>query len=328
MKWLTDSWYRIHPVRLVLLPLSMLYVLVITFRKLAYRFNLLKKHRLPVPVIVVGNLTVGGTGKTPVVIWLAKQLQQAGYTPGIISRGYGGHADHYPQLVSPDSDPKTVGDEPVIISRQTGCPVAVAPKRIDAARLLQQQYKCSIIISDDGLQHYALERDIEIVVVDGMRYFGNRYCLPAGPLREPITRLRHIDFAILNGGPRDAQYKMLLDAGLATNLLDPTVHKPLADFKGQVVHSIAGIGHPERFFSYLNTQGLAIEPHYFADHYQYNFEDINFADNQPIIMTEKDAVKCQAFATSNMWYIPVEAVISGDLTQQLLSKLAGKTSNG
>lgn len=328
MKWLTDSWYRPQPIRFLLLPFSLTYQFIIACRVLAYRTGLFTRHKLGVPVIVIGNITIGGTGKTPVVIWLAKQLKQAGYKPGIISRGYGGKAPHYPYLVQPDSDARIVGDEPVIISQHTGCPMAVSPSRADAGQLLIDQYDCNIIISDDGLQHYALDRDIEIAVVDGVRFFGNHYCLPSGPLREPLSRLRNVDFVILNGGPKESHYKMLLEAGPLINLVDAGNTKTIADFHNQAVHCIAGIGNPERFFSYLASHELILETHDFADHHDFSAVDLNFSDDKAIIMTEKDAVKCRAFANDKMWYIPVEASISGELEQHILTKLVGSKPHG
>lgn len=328
MKWLTDSWYEYQIIRFLLLPFSILYQIAIALRRLAYRLKFFKQHHLEVPVIIVGNISVGGTGKTPAVIWLATQLKQAGYKPGIISRGYGGHSEHYPHEVKPNSEPKIVGDEPIIISQQTGCPMAVAPKRVEAAEYLLKNYNCDVIISDDGLQHYALARDIEIVVVDGIRLFGNRYCLPAGPLREPIPRLREVDFVILNGGSSQSQYIMTLNPGQVINVADAAIQRPLDAFKGIAVHAIAGIGHPERFFDYLRESGLMIEPHYFIDHHYFKAIDLHFGDSHPILMTEKDAIKCRAFATDNMWYIPVKASINNNLEQHILTKLAGISNHG
>ncbi len=330
MNWLTDSWYASKPHwRLIfLIPLSLIYRLITVLRRLAYNIGLFKQTTLPVPVIIVGNITVGGTGKTPAVIWLANVLTQAGYTPGIISRGYGGQADHYPQEVTPDSDPAVVGDEPVIISQQTGCVMAVSPKRAEAAQYLIQQHHCDVIISDDGLQHYALGRDIEIVIIDGQRLFGNRHCLPAGPLREPLSRLKKVDFTILNGSHNQHYYVMSLEPGLAINIADNTRQQAVIAFEQQPIHAIAGIGNPDRFFNTLRQQNLTITPHYFADHHGFQASDIDFKDNKPIIMTEKDAIKCRDFATDNMWYIPVKARIDKHLEQHILTKLAGYQSNG
>lgn len=328
MKWLINSWYQPHPVRWLLWPLSALYGAVIYLRRLLYRMNIFKQHRLAIPVVIVGNITVGGTGKTPFVIWLVKQLQQAGFRPGVISRGYGGKAEHYPQLVTPQSDPAIVGDEPVIISRHTQCPMAVAPNRVAAAQSLIKRFDCDIIVADDGLQHYALGRDIEIVIVDGDRLFGNQYQLPAGPLREPLSRLQDIDFIVHNGGKPSTEFTMNLSQGHVINLSDPSIMLELSDFNEQTVHAVAGIGNPERFFNQLSADGLQIHPHPFSDHHPFQKTDLEFNDDMPILMTEKDAVKCQPFAEKNMWYIPINATISGRLNEQLLDKLAGITPHG
>ncbi|MFW5426673.1 MAG: tetraacyldisaccharide 4'-kinase [Methylophagaceae bacterium] len=320
MKWLLTSWYQPHPIRWLLWPLSALYCCIIWCRKQAYRFGLFKQHKISVPVIVVGNISVGGTGKTPCVIWLAKQLKQAGFRPGIISRGYGSQAKSYPQNVTPTSDPILVGDEPVIISRHTQCPMAISPNRVEAAEYLLHHYNCTIIIADDGLQHTALERDIEIVVVDSERLFGNGLCLPAGPLREPLSRLKTVDFIVYNGGCSN-EFNMTLTQGNAINLLDPSITKTLADFSSQTVHAVAGIGNPKRFFKQLSASGLTIHSHPFSDHHNFQQQDLAFGDDTTILMTEKDAVKCQTFATENIWFIPIEATISGKLEQQIFTLL-------
>ncbi|MFW5451192.1 MAG: tetraacyldisaccharide 4'-kinase [Methylophagaceae bacterium] len=327
MKWLINSWYQPHPIRWLLWPISIVYRLIIWCRQALYTIGIFKHYKLPVPVIIVGNISVGGTGKTPLVIWLVKQLKLAGLRPGIISRGYGGNADHYPQLVTAHSDPSIVGDEPIIISRHTGCPMAVAPNRVAAGQLLLQQHDCNIIIADDGLQHYALERDIEIVVVDGQRLFGNQYCLPAGPLREPLSRLEYVDFIVHNGGS-SVDYNMTLLQGQAINIADPNIKKDLSYFIGKPIHAIAGIGNPKRFFDQLSEQGLTIQAYPFTDHHIFTSTELQFDDDAPIIMTEKDSVKCQSFANKNMWYIAIEASISGKLDQQILQKLAGLSSHG
>lgn len=327
-QWLINSWYQRQPVRWLLWPLSLIYLLVVKLRKALYQRDIFKQGHLPVPVIIVGNITIGGTGKTPFVIWLAKQLQQAGYRPGIISRGYGGNAEHYPQKVMPDSDPRIVGDEPIIISRHTLCPMVVAPDRYAAAKLLLKNSDCNIIIADDGLQHYALARDIEIVIIDGQRQFGNQLCLPAGPLREPMSRLQQVDFIIENHGSGSANYSMTLSQLHAINLADPTEIHTLSSFSGQSVHAIAGIGNPQRFFDQLTSLGLQLISHAFNDHHSFQAHDLNFNDGRPILMTEKDAVKCQQFATNNTWYIPIEATISGKLDQHILQKLAGIKPHG
>jgi len=328
MNWLINSWYQAHPIRWLLWPLSTLYCLVIFLRRSLYRVGLFKQHSFSVPVIIIGNISVGGTGKTPFVIWLAKQLQQAGFRPGIVSRGYGGKAQSYPQIVTPQSDPSIVGDEPLIISRQSGCPLLVAPKRVVAAKQLLEQFDCNIIIADDGLQHYALARDIEVVIVDSKRLFGNEYCLPSGPLREPLSRLEQADFIVHNGSETAAEFTMTTSQGLAINLVDPNIKKEVSDFQSQTVHSVAGIGYPERFFNQLSEHGLTVIPHHFNDHHPFQPSDLVFDDELDILMTEKDAVKCQHFAKKNMWYIPIEASISGKLEQHLLNKLAELPPHG
>jgi len=328
MNWLINSWYQTHPLRWLLWPLSVLYRLVIALRRSLYQLGLFKQYSVNAPVIIVGNISVGGTGKTPFVIWLAKQLKNAGFRPGIISRGYGGKAEHYPQIVTPESDPRIVGDEPLIISRQSACPMAVAPKRIAAAKQLLEQFDCNIIIADDGLQHYALARDIQIVIVDSKRLFGNQHCLPAGPLREPLSRLEQVDFIVHNGSETEAEFTMTTSQGLAINLVDANIKREISDFQGQIVHSVAGIGYPERFFNQLSDRGLTVHPHHFNDHHPFKPSDLAFDDELDILMTEKDAVKCQHFAKKNMWYIPIEATISGKLEQHLLNKLAELPPHG
>ncbi len=328
MTWFINSWYKKHPIRWILWPLSALYRIVIFLRQSLYRVGLFKQYTLDVPVIIVGNISVGGTGKTPFVIWLAEKLKYAGFRPGIISRGYGGKPGRHPQIVTPQSDPRLVGDEPLIISRQSACPMVVAPNRVAAARLLLKQFDCNIIIADDGLQHYALARDIEIVIVDSKRLFGNQHCLPAGPLREPLSRLNQVDFIVHNGAETPAKYTMTISHGHAVNLVNPDQKKELSSFQNKTVHAIAGIGYPQRFFDQLEEYGLSIQAHSFSDHHPYTLNDLNFNDDLDILMTEKDAVKCQHFDKKNIWYIPIKTAISGKLEQHLLHKLAELPHHG
>ncbi|MGB5718018.1 MAG: tetraacyldisaccharide 4'-kinase, partial [Gammaproteobacteria bacterium] len=221
MKRLDYYWYTRTPWLVVLTPLSLVYRVIVSLRRAAYKIDLLRSTRVPVPVIVVGNITVGGTGKTPLVVWLAEYLRGKGYKPGIISRGYGGTASNWPQQVRPDSDPGAVGDEAVLLAAKTGCPMSVAPDRVAAARALVEHGECDILLSDDGLQHYALQRDIEIAVVDGVRRFGSGFMIPAGPLREPVSRLQAVDLVVVNGLGGDGEHPMSLTQGDAHNLLDP-----------------------------------------------------------------------------------------------------------
>jgi tetraacyldisaccharide 4'-kinase len=328
MQWLIKSWYAPHPLRWLLLPLSSLYRLVVSLRKQCYSLGLFKQHSLAVPVIIVGNITVGGTGKTPFVIWLTQQLQQQGFKPGIISRGYGGHAKQYPLSVTSDSNANTVGDEPLIIARQTACPVVISPNRVEAGQWLLEHHQCDVVISDDGLQHYALARAIEITIVDSERLFGNKLCLPAGPLREPLSRLNSIDFTVYNGSAvTNTSFQMTLTMQKAINLRNHHT-KPLTEFINTEVHGVAGIGHPQRFFNQLSAQGITVIPHAFIDHHHFQSTDLNFDDDKAILMTEKDAVKCHDFSTEKMWYIPVTASVTNNIEQLIFQKLTGTPSHG
>lgn len=324
-RWARDVWYQDQFIGAWLYPLGFLFSELVKFRKFLYRLGLLKKKAVPVPVIVVGNITVGGTGKTPLVIWLALLLKEAGYKPGIISRGYGGVADSWPQRVDGNSSAEQVGDESLLLAKQSQCPVAVGPVRVDAANLLLAQTDSDIIISDDGLQHYALARDIEIAVIDGERRFGNGYCLPAGPLREPIERLKSVNFRIVNGEKTEGnEHSMQLIGDNAINL-STRRQKPLQEFNAIECHALAGIGNPERFFNLLASAGVSCTTHGFPDHYKFERRDVEFNDDKPVLMTEKDAVKCTAFADSRHWYVPVKAVLEPEFSEQLLNLL--KTKN-
>jgi tetraacyldisaccharide 4'-kinase len=317
MKRLDYYWYARSPWLLLLTPLSLLYRGGVWLRRFAYRSGLLPSSRLDRPVIVVGNLTVGGTGKTPLVAWLAGYLRQKGFRPGIVARGYGGKASSWPQQVRADSDPGIVGDEAAMLAGMTGCPMAVAPDRVAAARKLLDHSECDVLISDDGLQHYALQRDIEIAVIDGVRRFGTGFLLPAGPLREPLRRLREVDLVVVNGLAGRGEYSMRTLTGTAAGLGEPRQQRPLADFRGQSVHAVAGIGNPARFFQALQQYGMRIEEHAFPDHHRYQAGDIRFRDDRPVLMTEKDAVKCRQFASGREWVVPVRAEMSGEFCKRL-----------
>jgi tetraacyldisaccharide 4'-kinase len=317
MKRLDYYWYTRSPWLLLLTPLSLIYRLVVSLRRSAYKFGIFRSTRVTLPVIVVGNITVGGTGKTPLVAWLADYLRGKGYKPGIISRGYGGAASNWPQQVRPDSDPAVVGDEAVLLAAKTGCPMSVAPDRVAAAAALIAHSDCDVILSDDGLQHYALQRDIEIAVIDGVRRFGNGFLIPAGPLREPVSRLQEVDLVVTNGLGNEQEHRLGMKQGDAHNLLDPDKTSALHDFRTQTVHAVAGIGNPERFFRSLQQAGLQLETHAFSDHFPFQPDDIRFGDGRPVIMTEKDAVKCRHFATANDWYVPVNAHMSDDFRAHL-----------
>lgn len=317
MPSILDYWYSPHPTRWLLTPLSGLFRLAVRARRWSYARGLLYTQVLPVPVLVIGNLTLGGTGKTPLVIWLARFLKHHGYRPGLISRGYGGQAQNYPQRVYSSSDPRQVGDEAILLAQRTACPVTVGPKRIAAAQALLAHSDCDVLLSDDGLQHYALARDIEILVVDGMRRFGNGHCLPAGPLREPLNRLQTVDLVVSGGNAHEGEFTMRMQLQEARNLKDG-MQSPLALFRHTPVHAVAGIGHPRRFFTQLQGYGLTLYEHPFPDHHRFQAADLAFGDNLPVLMTEKDAVKCTHFACDNYWCVPANATLPASFGQQVL----------
>lgn len=327
MNWLQRQWQHLTPWHAVLLPLSVLFRFVVLMRRVLFRLGLLRTVRLAVPVIVVGNISVGGTGKTPMVLWLANFLRAHGFHPGIISRGYGGHADS-PVAVGAGGDPGMLGDEPVLLAMKSGCPVWVGRDRVAAGKaLLQAHPECDVLLSDDGMQHYRLGRDIEIAVVDGERRFGNGFLLPAGPLRESVARLHAVDAVVVNGGgletgmKLDNEFGMQLEGGVFYNLLDPARRAEAGDFRGKNVHAVAGIGNPRRFFSHLRGLGLEFEAHGFPDHHAYQPGELSYAGADALLMTEKDAVKCAGFADGRFWALAVEAVLPPDFGQTILKKL-------
>jgi tetraacyldisaccharide 4'-kinase len=319
--WLQRQWYQLSLWQALLWPVSLLFRGLVALRRLMYQFNLLSSYRLPVPMIVVGNLTVGGAGKTPLVLWLAEFLRAQGYHPGIVSRGYGSPA-RSPQSVTASSDPALAGDEPVLLARRAQCPVWIGARRAEVAReLLKARPDCDILISDDGLQHYALQRDVEIVVVDGQRRFGNGCLLPAGPLREPLTRMKSTDAVVVNGGDiAPGEYAMRLGGANFRSLREP-VNATAADFAGKRLHAVAGIGHPARFFDYLRQLGLDVVEHPFPDHHAYQPHELQFDNTDAILMTEKDAVKCAAFAPDNAWMLAVDAEVDAALGSKVIEML-------
>lgn len=325
IRWLEDAWYKEMYLSTWIMPFSMFYVDAVRLRRFMYRTGLKKTTKLPVPVIVVGNITVGGTGKTPLVIWLVEYLRTQGYNPGVISRGYAGEASLITQDVSADSTPQQVGDEAIVIFNRCQCPVTVGADRVSAGRKLLSQHPCDVLISDDGLQHYALQRDVEIVVIDGQRRFGNGYCLPAGPLREPIDRIRQVDLLVVNNPvePQEAEFPMYYQGDEWINL-QTGERKTSEEFKNTRCHAIAGVGNPARFFSQLAAAGLECDTLAFPDHHAFKAEDITFKDSKPVLMTEKDAVKCRHFATARHWYLPVTAQLPAEFSQKLLKLLKEK----
>jgi len=303
---------------------QLLYPLELFYRALAYVDRYIKKAR-PVrhslPVIVVGNISIGGTGKTPLVVYLCKLLKKAGYSPGVVTRGYGGKAAHWPLMVSANSNPVEVGDESVLMAQRTNVPIVAGPNRNHDIELLLAQTNVDVVLSDDGLQHYRLQRDIEIAVIDQIRGLGNQRCLPAGPLREPVKRLYQCDFVVVNETESAAEYSMQLNARFV-NRLNSGVQRPLLAWKAETVHAVTGIGHPSRFFQMLRSCGLYVIEHSFPDHYLFKESDIVFDDELPVLMTEKDAVKCRLFADNQHWFVPVSAVLNEDFSHDLLTKLA------
>jgi tetraacyldisaccharide 4'-kinase len=310
--------------------LARLFGLIVRQRRAAYAHGRLYSRRLAKPVIVVGNLTVGGSGKTPLVIWLAQQLRERGLSPGIVLRGYGGSAasGRVPMIVAADSDVAVVGDEALVLQARAGVPVAVGRDRAAAAQLL---LACGVdvIIADDGLQHLRLARDFEIAVIDAARGIGNGYLLPAGPLREPPERLASVDVVVLNGegglpaaaaGVKRA-FTMRLSGEWLRTLAGTEQLMALSSLAGRRVHAIAGIGHPQRFFAQLADAGLEVIEHAFPDHHRYRAHELEFHDDLPLLMTEKDAVKCRPFAAANRWYLPVAASFAGGDGGALLARL-------
>lgn len=306
------GWYRGAAWTALLLPLAWLYGGVVRLRRLAYRLGWLHAARVGVPVLVIGNVTVGGTGKTPLAAAVALRLRERGLRPGLAMRGYGGRRVRRPRRVEAGSDPREFGDEPVLLARRTGYPVAVAPRRAEAAALLVGA-GVDVVVCDDGLQHYALARDAEIAVVDAARGYGNGRLLPAGPLREPLARLRDVDLSLRQGRGEDVE----LRPEPARPVTGAGEARPLAAFAGQRVHAVAGIGDPGRFFAALQDAGLVVTPHPFPDHHPFRPGDISFADDRPVLMTEKDSVKCGAFADARHWYVPVTAHLREDARARL-----------
>lgn len=337
---LTRAWLRRGPLALALLPLALLFRLLAGVRGLLYRTGIKRSARLPVPVVVVGNIFIGGTGKTPLTIWLAQALREAGLRPGVISRGHGG-AQASPRAVTPRSDPLEVGDEPLLIAARAGCPVVVGRKRLDAGRaLLAAHPEVNVLIADDGLQHYALARDVEIVLFDG-RGVGNGWLLPAGPLREPPSRRR--DFTVVNapeitpalaravgGNP----FRMALAGDVAEPLNRPGAGVPLArlrdELRGKRIVAAAGIGNPARFFDMLRAAGLTVGELPLPDHHDFRDRPFDRVDADVILITEKDAVKCRQLDNlkddPRLWVVPVTARIDSALAEQIVEKCRGRST--
>ncbi|MEJ2479834.1 MAG: tetraacyldisaccharide 4'-kinase [Acidihalobacter sp.] len=320
------AWQHRGLLSTLLLPLSALYCAVVRRRR--RRFLQTPPPPLPLPVVVVGNVTVGGTGKTPMVIGLCEWLREQGWRPGVVSRGYGGRASDRPLRVTERSSATEAGDEPLLIALRARVPVSVCADRVAAVQALLADGICDIVVADDGMQHYRLPRNVEIAMLDGQRRLGNGRCLPAGPLREPANRLQQADFVVIAGGePAADEYGMALHLDAAWWLGGPSQRRQLSDFLGMTVHAVAGIGNPERFFAALEATGLRIVRHPFPDHHRYRAGELAFGDSAPVLMTEKDAVKCLEFAPPDCWAVPASAELSPTLTAALAERLR-KLRNG
>lgn len=322
MSGLENHWYRITPLHLILLPVSLLFRALVALRRVLYRRGILSGKKLAVPVIVVGNISAGGTGKTPLTLALAQQLIQHDRHPLIVSRGYGGSA-RQSRHVSTSSDARQVGDEPLLMARRNLCPVWIGKDRAAAAQAaLQAHPQCDVVLCDDGLQHYRLQRDVEIAVIDGERGSGNGFMLPAGPLREPVARLQTVDAVVVNGGKASTgQYAMRLSGEIFHNLLNPDNTATAAELRKLRCHAVAGIGYPQRYFQHLQKLDILFTPHVFPDHHLYSKTDLAFADCDAILLTEKDAVKCVAFADVRYWVLRVDALIDPALIDHILRKI-------
>ncbi len=332
MSWLQRFWYqKSHPLRYFFYPFHFILYLLVAVRRSLYKQCILSSHKANVPVIIVGNISVGGTGKSPVVIHLARQLSEAGYKVGILSRGYGGHSTQYPLIVESSSNTDAVGDEPLMIKLRTNEIVVVDPVRSRGAEFLEKECHCNIIICDDGLQHYQLQRDMEIMVVDGNRKFGNGLLMPFGPLREPVSRASTVDAKVVNVNKGtyvdsfDKSFSMTLSNVCFVSVKNnkkveindfPDFCKKYSDR----ICSVAGIGHPQRFFNQLDELGISSKNYTFDDHHKFVANDFLEMDGI-VIMTEKDAVKCRNFATEAMWYLKVDADIKPSLSQHCLELL-------
>lgn len=326
MSFLEKCWYNNNPLVWLLSPVTALFWLVSTLRKLSYDKGWRRAHRLPVPVIIVGNISVGGTGKTPLVIRLAQLLRQEGYHPGILSRGYGGSNVSYPHLVLEGDSPAMVGDEPALMRQHLQCPIVVDPNRARGGEFLLKQHRCDVVLCDDGLQHYALARDVEIVVMDGQRRLGNNHLLPMGPLRESADRMKSVDFVVINGGMvRKGDFLMSLESGRLVNIKHSSKSMSLSELDNEAT-AVAAIGNPQRFFDLLKSKQVKLKQCLtFSDHHAFKQQDL---PKGTVIMTEKDAVKCKEFAEDDWWYLPVSAKLTEEFRQLFLKKIKAIKNHG
>ena len=317
-------WYKKTALSWLLWPLSLVFGGLVRLRRLLYALGVIRVVRFPVTVVVVGNISVGGTGKSPLIVHLAQLLRRQGLKVGLVARGYGGRSPAWPCKVTKDSDPALVGDEAVMLVKSTQCPMFVSPSRVQAVAALLKHASLDVVLSDDGLQHYALGRDIEIAVVDSVRYFGNGFLLPAGPLRESKKRLEQTDFVIFNGAAlSDDGYTMRLSIDCAYQLKTGCVKK-LSELRGKKIIAVAGIGHPQRFFSSLESSGLTFDQRVFPDHHVFVSTDLRCQPDEIILMTEKDAVKCVNFDNvTDLWCVPATVETSANFKADLYARLIG-----
>ncbi len=315
-------WYRRSWLSLALAPLALVFGAGVRARRFAFRAGWRRVERLPVPVVVVGNLVVGGTGKTPLVLWLVDALRARGFLPGVVSRGYRG-ANAVPQAVAPGGSAERFGDEPVLLAERSAAPVWIGRDRAAAGRaLLAAHPGCNVLVCDDGLQHYRLARDFEIAVEDE-RGSGNGRLLPAGPLREPASR--PVDAVVLNGGPpRPGAFAMRLEPAGFRRVGDPGATVAVDALRGKRLHAVAGIGNPRRFFGTLEALGLAFIAHAFPDHHAFAARDLEYPDCDAVLMTEKDAVKCRRFARADLFALRVEARVDDRLADSIAARIRGR----
>ena len=326
-RWIHRVWYEKAQLGWILLPPSAVYWLISGCRRLLYASGFFKTHHASVPVIVVGNITAGGTGKTPTVLWLVEELRGRGFTPGVVSRGYGGSQSGASMRVEAGSDAAVVGDEPALLARRGQCPVVVDPDRARATAMLVED-GCDVIVADDGLQHYRLARDFEICVVDGSRGLGNRRLLPAGPLREPARRLETVDQVLVNGATHDSFDGVTFELVAGdVRRLNGSLARPLERFADTTVHAVAAIGNPQRFFDLLRSQGVQIIEHEYPDHAALTPGDLEFGDDFDVFMTEKDAVKLGRNMKDKYWCVPVDLAMDPVQSAALLEQIEIRIRN-
>ena len=319
---LNKIWYEEKSIPLRYKFLSGIFGFVSRFRKKLYSVGILKSPKIKCPVVIVGNISVGGVGKTPMVIWLVNKLQSQGLKVGVVSRGYGGKREHEPLLVIPQTSAKASGDEALLIAKHTNAPVYVGKNRVKAAKKLLLDYRVDIIIADDGLQHYALKRDLEVVLIDSKYGLGNEKLLPAGPLREDKSRLDNVDIVLYKGKKQDAHYfeyepLMVYELGNIKN------QKNIKSFRSQQINAVAGIAHPDSFFSMLSKNGLAIIKNPLDDHQELTEDHFKFDNDDPIFITEKDAVKCHGMKLKNVWVVVLKLSVKQKTKDELMNLMNG-----